>query len=56
MMNVILLSMLNGILLIMLTGSFNYPHPDKIKTGGEDAFYSDEDLLIVADGVGGWRN
>ena len=40
---------------------FNYanriiPHPDKIQKGGEDAIYSDEKILVVADGVGGWND
>lgn len=26
-----------------------------MKTGGEDALYSSENLLVVADGVGGWN-
>jgi len=32
------------------------PHPDKVATGGEDAFFIDRNHLIfgVADGVGGW--
>ena len=32
------------------------PHPSKIEKGGEDAQYSSEKLLVVADGVGGWAN
>ena len=31
------------------------PHPDKAYRGGEDAFYAGQDLLVVADGVGGWN-
>jgi protein phosphatase PTC7 len=31
------------------------PHPDKEHRGGEDAFYASENLLVVADGVGGWN-
>lgn len=33
------------------------PHPDKVATGGEDAFFISEDIKVmgVADGVGGWR-
>ena len=30
------------------------PHPDKIEKNGEDAYYADEQILSVADGVGGW--
>jgi len=37
-------------------GSCNIPHPDKVKTGGEDAFFHDDTTLVVADGVGGWAN
>ncbi|CAD8053271.1 unnamed protein product [Paramecium primaurelia] len=32
------------------------PHPDKVAKGGEDAYYANENLLAVADGVGGWNN
>jgi protein phosphatase PTC7 len=33
------------------------PHPEKVDTGGEDAYFISEDgkVLGVADGVGGWR-
>lgn len=31
------------------------PHPDKMAKGGEDAYYANEYLLAVADGVGGWN-
>lgn len=30
------------------------PHPEKVSKGGEDACYANENLLAVADGVGGW--
>ena len=30
------------------------PHPKKVKTGGEDAFYHNEKMIAVADGVSGW--
>ncbi len=30
------------------------PHPEKVHKGGEDAYYVNEKLLAVADGVGGW--
>lgn len=30
------------------------PHDDKKYRGGEDAAAADENLLVVADGVGGW--
>lgn len=30
------------------------PHIDKREKGGEDAYISRNDLLVVADGVGGW--
>lgn len=32
------------------------PHPDKAYKGGEDAFFFNETLLAVADGVGGWSS
>lgn len=34
--------------------TFMIPHPAKAYRGGEDAFFSSEELLIVADGVGSW--
>ena len=30
------------------------PHPSKRHKGGEDAYVARADLLVVADGVGGW--
>jgi protein phosphatase PTC7 len=30
------------------------PHPEKAYKGGEDAGFANENLLAVADGVGGW--
>ncbi len=30
------------------------PHYTKKEKGGEDAYVSRDDLLVVADGVGGW--
>jgi protein phosphatase PTC7 len=30
------------------------PHPDKVSKGGEDALYANDNILAVADGVGGW--
>lgn len=30
------------------------PHPDKIDKGGEDAYYISDNIIAVADGVGGW--
>jgi hypothetical protein len=35
-------------------GSHLIPHPTKAKKGGEDAFVAAHDLMVVADGVGGW--
>ena len=32
------------------------PHPEKAHRGGEDAYFSQEKMLTVADGVGGWNN
>lgn len=32
------------------------PHDDKKHRGGEDAAATDENMLVVADGVGGWAN
>jgi protein phosphatase PTC7 len=41
----------------MLSGSCYLPHPDKVATGGEDAHFicADEQVIGVADGVGGWK-
>eukprot|EP00340_Litonotus_pictus_P003678 CAMPEP_0170516210 /NCGR_PEP_ID=MMETSP0209-20121228/2493_1 /TAXON_ID=665100 ORGANISM="Litonotus pictus, Strain P1" /NCGR_SAMPLE_ID=MMETSP0209 /ASSEMBLY_ACC=CAM_ASM_000301 /LENGTH=297 /DNA_ID=CAMNT_0010801013 /DNA_START=146 /DNA_END=1039 /DNA_ORIENTATION=- len=36
------------------SGSSSIPHYKKKATGGEDSFLVCEDLLMVADGVGGW--
>jgi protein phosphatase PTC7 len=30
------------------------PHPEKLWKGGEDACVAHDNLLVVADGVGGW--
>ncbi|CAA0817291.1 Probable protein phosphatase 2C 55 [Striga hermonthica] len=42
----------------LLSGSCYMPHPDKEKTGGEDAHFicADEQVVGVADGVGGWAD
>lgn len=42
----------------MLSGSCCLPHPDKEETGGEDAHFicDDEQVIGVADGVGGWAD
>ncbi|MCI33790.1 putative protein phosphatase 2C 55-like, partial [Trifolium medium] len=42
----------------MLSGSCYLPHPAKVATGGEDAHFicADEQVIGVADGVGGWAN
>ena len=32
------------------------PHPSKAHKGGEDAFFANEKILMVADGVGGWAD
>ena len=37
-------------------GSSNIPHFQKRLKGGEDAWCAQNDLIIVADGVGGWSN
>ncbi|CAA0839578.1 Probable protein phosphatase 2C 55 [Striga hermonthica] len=41
-----------------LSGACYMPHPDKEKTGGEDAHFicGDEQVIGVADGVGGWAD
>ena len=30
------------------------PHPEKEAKGGEDALWTSKQILVVADGVGGW--
>lgn len=37
-------------------GVKDIPHFDKRHKGGEDAWVAQEDLLVVADGVGGWAS
>ncbi len=32
------------------------PHPEKAHKGGEDAIFTHEKMLVVADGVGGWAD
>lgn len=32
------------------------PHPSKLDKGGEDAYYVHDNVVAVADGVGGWTN
>lgn len=32
------------------------PHPEKAYKGGEDAMYTSDNVLVVADGVGGWAD
>lgn len=36
-------------------GSSNIPHFKKREKGGEDAWFVEEDMMVVADGVGGWE-
>ncbi|KAK9108806.1 hypothetical protein Sjap_016866 [Stephania japonica] len=40
----------------LISGSCYLPHPDKEATGGEDAYFIclDEQVIGLADGVGGW--
>jgi protein phosphatase PTC7 len=35
-------------------GSSMIPHPEKEYKGGEDALFVSDNVLLVADGVGGW--
>lgn len=37
-------------------GSKLIPHASKRQKGGEDAYVADSNILVVADGVGGWAN
>lgn len=41
--------------LIVKTNAFSVPHIKKIHKGGEDALKFDDNILIIADGVGGWN-
>lgn len=34
--------------------SKNIPHPSKQWKGGEDAYFAHDNIIVVADGVGGW--
>jgi hypothetical protein len=36
-------------------GSAMIPHPKKLKTGGEDAFFAKKHALGVVDGVSSWK-
>ncbi|XAR61787.1 Phosphoprotein phosphatase [Bertholletia excelsa] len=49
---------LSGRKLKLISGSCYLPHPEKEKTGGEDAHFicADEQAIGVADGVGGWAD
>ncbi|KAH6788277.1 Protein phosphatase 2C family protein [Perilla frutescens var. hirtella] len=42
----------------LLSGACYLPHPAKVETGGEDAHFicADEQVIGVADGVGGWAD
>lgn len=37
-------------------GSHMIPHPEKAYKGGEDAMFVSDNVLVVADGVGGWAD
>lgn len=39
-----------------LHGAHMIPHPEKAYKGGEDAMFASENVLVVADGVGGWAD
>jgi len=30
------------------------PHPEKVWKGGEDALFVSKNIILIADGVGGW--
>ncbi|CAL1376666.1 unnamed protein product [Linum trigynum] len=51
-------TMVSGRKLRLHSGSCYLPHPDKEATGGEDAHFicGDEQVIGVADGVGGWAD
>ena len=35
-------------------GKHMIPHPEKIMERGEDTYFLNENLLVIADGIGGW--
>jgi protein phosphatase PTC7 len=37
-------------------GESKIPHPEKAYKGGEDACFADDNIIVVADGVGGWAD
>lgn len=37
-------------------GTHMIPHPEKAHKGGEDACYANKNMIVVADGVGGWAD
>ena len=39
----------------LFAGVSNIPHPNKAYKGGEDSFVVTNNLVAVADGVGGWN-
>ncbi|KAL9378490.1 hypothetical protein Peur_029825 [Populus x canadensis] len=51
-------TVVSGLNLKLLSGSCYLPHPDKEETGGEDAHFicKDEQVIGIADGVGGWAD
>ncbi|KAJ7952974.1 putative Protein phosphatase 2c [Quillaja saponaria] len=51
-------AILGGKTLKLFSGSSYLPHPDKEETGGEDAHFicTDQQVIGVADGVGGWAD
>ncbi|KAL9158518.1 hypothetical protein ABFS82_08G074300 [Erythranthe guttata] len=48
----------NHSVLKLVSGVCYMPHPEKLKTGGEDAHFicEEEQVIGVADGVGGWAD
>lgn len=48
----------DGNSLKLVSGACNLPHLEKVKTGGEDAYFicSEKQVVGVADGVGGWAD
>ena len=38
------------------SGAHMIPHPAKAHKGGEDAMFVSDNVIVVADGVGGWAD
>ena len=46
----------NAVAPFFASGNVFLPHPEKVYKGGEDALYASPNVLLIADGVGGWAD